>query len=52
LKIPGHEKQELALVHWYNFKYNNPHWLFKYDCTHIKSVPIFTIIAIDSIVEQ
>jgi hypothetical protein len=24
LKIPGREIQELALVHWYDFKYNDP----------------------------
>ena len=23
LKIPGHDIQELALIHWYDFKYSN-----------------------------
>nr|CAG8445894.1 2857_t:CDS:2 [Entrophospora candida] len=48
--IPGHNEQNLALVHWYKFKYNDSQRLFKYDCPHMKSVPMFTIIAIDSII--
>ena len=52
LKIPGHETQELALVHWYDFKYSNPHQLFKYDCPLMKAIPMYTIIAVDSIAES
>jgi hypothetical protein len=51
LKIPGHEEQKLALVHWYDFKYSNPRQLYKYDCPHMKTISTFTIIAVDSIVE-
>ena len=51
LKIPGHEVQELALVHWYDFKYSNSDRLFKYDCPLMKSIPMFTIIAVNSIAE-
>lgn len=51
LKIPGHDIQELALVHWYDFKYSNQNQLFKYDCPLMKAVPMFTVIAVDSIVE-
>ena len=51
LKIPGHKEQELALVQWYEFKYNNSYRLFKYDCPHMKSISMFTVIAIDSIIE-
>ncbi|CAB4403554.1 unnamed protein product [Rhizophagus irregularis] len=52
LKIPGHEEQELALIQWYDFKNNNSHKLLKYDCPHMKSISTFTVIAVDSIVEQ
>ncbi|PKC06940.1 hypothetical protein RhiirA5_418869 [Rhizophagus irregularis] len=52
LKIPGHEEQELALIQWYDFKNNNSHKLLKYDCPYIKSISTFTVIAVDSIVEQ
>ncbi|UZO27203.1 uncharacterized protein OCT59_019408 [Rhizophagus irregularis] len=51
LKIPGHNEQELALVHWYDFKYNDLHRLFKYDCPYVKHIPMFTVIAIESIIE-
>ncbi|PKK56601.1 hypothetical protein RhiirC2_799672 [Rhizophagus irregularis] len=51
LKIPGHDEQELALVHWYDFKYNDLHRLFKYDCPYVKRIPMFTVIAIESIIE-
>ena len=51
LKIPGHEVQELALVHWYDFKYSDPNRLLKYDCPLMKAIPMFTTIAVDSIVE-
>ena len=51
LKISGHEIQELALVHWYDFKYGNLQRLFKYDCPLMKAIPMFTIISVDSIAE-
>ncbi|PKK56506.1 hypothetical protein RhiirC2_721821 [Rhizophagus irregularis] len=51
LKIPGHEEQYLGLVQWYDFKNNNPHKLFKYDCPLVKIIPMYTIVSIDSIVE-
>ncbi|EXX57401.1 hypothetical protein RirG_207510 [Rhizophagus irregularis DAOM 197198w] len=51
LKIPSHDEQELALVHWYDFKYNDLHCLFKYDCSYVKRIPMFTVIAIESIIE-
>ena len=52
LKIPGHEEQELALVQWYDFKYNDSYRLFKYNCPYMKKISTFTIIAVDFIVEQ
>jgi hypothetical protein len=51
LKIPGHKEQELALVQWYDFKYNDSSRLLKYDCQYMKIIQMFTIIAIDSIIE-
>ncbi|PKY23593.1 hypothetical protein RhiirB3_387349 [Rhizophagus irregularis] len=51
LKIPGHEEKNLALVNWYDFKYNVSHRLFKYDCPHLKKILIFTVIAVESIIE-
>ncbi|GBC32176.2 kinase-like domain-containing protein [Rhizophagus irregularis DAOM 181602=DAOM 197198] len=51
LKIPGHEEQYLGLIQWYDFKNNNPHKLFKYDCPLVKIIPMYTIVSIDSIVE-
>ena len=51
LKIPGREEQYLALVRWYDFKYNNADRLTKYDCSLMKMIPMFTIIEVDSIIE-
>ena len=51
LKILSHKERHLALVQWYDFKYNNPYKLFKYDCPYMKIIQIFTIIIVDSIVE-
>ena len=44
------QSYDLALIQWYDFKYQAKNRLFKYDCPHMKSIPMFTIIAIDSII--
>lgn len=43
LKIPGHEEQELALVQWYDFKYNDSSKLLKYDCPYMKIIQMFQL---------
>jgi hypothetical protein len=42
---------EFALIQWYDFKYQTKNRLFKYECPHLKSIEMFTLVAIDSIVE-
>ncbi|GES94792.1 kinase-like domain-containing protein [Rhizophagus clarus] len=51
LKIPNHKIQELALISWYDFKYNNLNQLFKYDCPFMKVISMFIVISVDSIVQ-
>ena len=42
---------DLALIQWYDFKYQAKDRLFKYDCPHLKLLEMFTLIAIESIIE-
>jgi hypothetical protein len=52
IKINSYEQSyDLALVQWYDFKYQAKNRLFKYDCPHLKLVEMFTLIAIESIIE-
>ena len=55
LKIQIRNKKEiyeLALIQWYEFKYQTKNRLFKYECPHLKLIEIFTLVAIDSIIES
>jgi len=40
---------DLALVQWYDFKHQTKHQL--YDCPHLKLIEMFTLVAIESIIE-
>lgn len=45
------QSYDLALVQWYDFKYQAKSRLLKYDCPHLKLIEMFTLISIESIVE-
>ena len=45
------QSYDLALVQWYDFKYQAKNWLFKYNCPHLKLLEMFTLIVLESIIE-
>jgi hypothetical protein len=52
IQINNEKKEyEFALVQWYDFKYQAKNRLFKYECPHLKLIEMFTLVAIDSIIE-
>lgn len=54
LKIQINSREQLydlALVQWYDFKYQAKNRLFKYNCPHLKLIEMFTLVTIESIIE-
>ena len=45
------QSYDFALIQWYDFKYQAKNRLFKHDCLHLKLIEMFTLIAIESIIE-
>jgi hypothetical protein len=42
---------DLALVRWYDFRYNDQHRLYKYDCPLLKLTNEYSFVPVESIVE-
>ena len=52
IQVNSYEQSyDLALIQWYDFKYQAKSQLFKYNCPHLKLIEMFTLIAIESIIE-
>ncbi|CAB4415994.1 unnamed protein product [Rhizophagus irregularis] len=49
--IKNYSSFDLALVRWYNFRYNDQHRLYKYDCPLLKLTNEYNFIPVESIVE-
>ena len=52
VKIEGYSSFELALIHWYDFRYKNDiRRLYKYDCPLLQTTNAYNFVPIESIIE-
>jgi hypothetical protein len=52
IKIDGYSSFELALIHWYDFRYKNDiRRLYKYDCPLLQTTNAYNFVPIESIIE-
>lgn len=52
IKIDGYSSFELALIHWYDFRYKNDvRRLYKYDCPLLQTTNTYNFVPIESIIE-
>ena len=51
VSIKNHSSFNFALVRWYNFRYNDIHRLYKYDCPLLKLIDEYSFVPVESIIE-
>ena len=52
VKIKGYSSFELALIHWYDFRYKNDvRRLYKYDCPLLQTTNTYNFVPVESIIE-
>ena len=51
VSIKNHSSFNLALVRWYNFRYNDIRRLYKYDCPLLKLTDEYSFVPVESIIE-
>lgn len=51
IKVENCPSFDLALVRWYDFKYNDPRRLYKYDCPLLKLTEMYNFVPVDLIIE-
>lgn len=51
VSIKNHSSYDLALVRWYNFRYNDKRRFYKYDCPLLKLIDEYSFVPVESIVE-
>lgn len=51
VEIRNYSSFDLALVRWYNFRYNDSRRLYKYDCPLLKLIDEYSFVPVESIIE-
>jgi hypothetical protein len=52
VKIEGYSLFELALIHWYDFRYKNDiRRMYKYDCPLLQTTDTYNFVPVESIIE-
>ena len=51
VEIKNHLSFDLALVRWYDFRYNDRRRLYKYDCPLLKLTDEYSFVPVESIIE-
>ena len=52
IKIEGFSSFDLALIHWYDFRYkNDERRLYKYDCPLLQITDTYNFVPVESIIE-
>ena len=52
VKIEGYSSFELALIHWYDFRYKNDiRHMYKYDCPLLQTTDTYNLVPVASIIE-
>ena len=51
IRVENHSSFDLALVRWYDFRYNDPQRLYKYECPLLQLTDIYNFVPVESIIE-
>ena len=52
IKIGSYSSFDLALIHWYDFRYKNDvRRLYKYDCPLLQAMDTYNFVPVESIIE-